>query len=102
MIDRICISINNRCNLRCRYCHFHEKGPIGDVPMDVYEILDHVKAYTNQKFKIGFVGDGEAFLDFDKLRSYITKSDSGISGRNLRRLISCSDGCSEDTWKSIR
>lgn len=72
MIDRICISINNRCNLRCRYCHFHEKGPIVDVPMDVYEILDHVKAYTNQKFKIGFVGDGEAFLDFDKLRSYIT------------------------------
>lgn len=51
--------------------------------MDVYEILDHVKAYTNQKFKIGFVGDGEAFLDFDKLRSYITKSDSGISGPKL-------------------
>ena len=26
MIDRICISINNRCNLACSYCHFHEKG----------------------------------------------------------------------------
>ena len=71
MIDRICISINNKCNLGCRYCHFHEKGYIEDVPMDIFEILDHVKNYAKQKFKIGFVGDGEAFLDFGKLRSYI-------------------------------
>ena len=26
MINRICISINNRCNLACSYCHFREKG----------------------------------------------------------------------------
>lgn len=39
--------------------------------MNVFEILDHVKEYANHKFKIGFVGDGEAFLDFDRLRSYI-------------------------------
>lgn len=71
MIDRICISINNRCNLRCKYCHFHEKGYIEDVPMDIFAILDNVKKYAKQKFKIGFVGDGEAFLDFDKLKSYI-------------------------------
>ena len=71
MINRICISINNRCNLRCKYCHFHEKGYSEDIPMDIFEILDHVKSYTNQVFKIGFVGDGEAFLDYDKLKSYI-------------------------------
>lgn len=71
MIDRICISINNRCNLCCSYCHFHEKGPIEETPMDVFEILDHVREYTDQPFKIGFVGDGEAFLDFDKLKSYL-------------------------------
>lgn len=71
MINRICISINNRCNLSCRYCHFHEKGNIPDIPMDVFEILDHIKEYTDQKFKIGFVGNGEAFLDFDKLKAYI-------------------------------
>jgi uncharacterized protein len=23
MITRACISINNRCNLNCAYCHFH-------------------------------------------------------------------------------
>lgn len=71
MINRICISINNRCNLRCKYCHFREKGYIEDIPMDVFKILDNVKKYACQKFKIGFVGDGEAFLDFDKLKAYI-------------------------------
>lgn len=71
MINRICISINNKCNLQCRYCHFREKGYFKDVPMDIFEILDHVKEYTNQKFKIGFVGNGEAFLNFDKLKTYI-------------------------------
>jgi len=39
--------------------------------MDVFRILDNVKEYTDQEFKIGFVGDGEAFLDFEKLKSYI-------------------------------
>lgn len=39
--------------------------------MDIYEILDHVKAYADHKFKIGFVGNGEAFLDYDRLKSYI-------------------------------
>lgn len=71
MIDRICISINNRCNLACRYCHFHEKGVNEDSDMDVYKILDNVKAYAKGTFKIGFVGNGEPFLDWNKLKSYI-------------------------------
>lgn len=72
MIDRICISINNRCNLACRYCHFHEKGIIESADMNVYDILDNVKRYTSQPFKIGFVGNGECFLDWQQLKSYIT------------------------------
>ena len=71
MIDRICISINNRCNLACRYCHFHEKSNIWVQDMDVFEILDNVKRYAGKKFKIGFVGNGESFLDWPLLRSYI-------------------------------
>ena len=59
MVNRICISINNRCNLACRYCHFHEKGKIETADMDVFEILDNVKRYAGKKFKIGFVGNGE-------------------------------------------
>ena len=71
MIDRICISINNRCNLACQYCHFHEKGKIEAAVMDVFEILDNVKRYAGKKFKIGFVGNGECFLDWPLLKSYI-------------------------------
>lgn len=68
MIDRICISLNNRCNLNCTYCHFHEKGITDSAPMDVPEILQHVKDYAVHPFKIGFVGNGEPFLDFSVLR----------------------------------
>ena len=71
MINRICISINNRCNLACRYCHFREKGEIEAAEMNVFAILDNVNEYATQKFKIGFVGNGEGFLDWELLKSYI-------------------------------
>lgn len=71
MIDRICISINNQCNLACQYCHFREKGLIEAKNMDVFEILDNVKEYAKSDFKIGFVGNGECFLDWPRLKSYI-------------------------------
>lgn len=71
MVDRICISINNRCNLACRYCHFREKGEFTSSDMDVYKILDNVKDYAKETFKIGFVGNGESFLDWSLLKSYI-------------------------------
>ena len=71
MIDRVCISINNRCNLACRYCHFHEKGIIENADMNVFAILDNVICYAQGPFKIGFVGNGECFLDWPKLKAYI-------------------------------
>ena len=71
MVDRICISINNRCNLKCEYCHFNEKEIKDENKMDVYEILDNVMNYANGTFKIGFVGNGEPFLDFELLKNYI-------------------------------
>ena len=85
MIDRICISINNRCNLACRYCHFHEKHYIEAADMDVFEILDNVKAYAKEAFKIGFVGNGEAFLDWQLLKSYFQyiKGDPYISAYTI-------------------
>ncbi len=41
--------------------------------MDVFAILDHVKMYLRGegRFKIGFVGNGEPFLDWPKLKSFI-------------------------------
>lgn len=78
MITRACISINNRCNLNCTYCHFHtpEKAKhLVDDNMDVYMILDnikhHIDKYDIQVFKLGFVGNGEPLLDYDALRNYV-------------------------------
>lgn len=74
MITRACISINNKCNLKCRYCHFSEKK-IVEVYMNIYKILDNIKAYVDKNdieiFKIGFVGNGEPLLDYDELKDYI-------------------------------
>ena len=76
MVNRICISINNRCNLNCKYCHFHEKSDhIISSDMNVYSILDnvktHIEKYDIPLFKIGFVGNGEPLLDYPKLKEYI-------------------------------
>ncbi|MBR4607385.1 MAG: radical SAM protein [Lachnospiraceae bacterium] len=72
MINRICISINNRCNLACNYCHFHKKGAIDAREMNVFEILDNVKHYAKGSFKIGFVGNGEPLLDWRSLKEYVS------------------------------
>lgn len=76
MVNRICISINNRCNLNCKYCHFHEKSEhIISSDMNVYSILDNVKSHIEKNdiplFKIGFVGNGEPLLDYPQLKDYI-------------------------------
>lgn len=76
MVDRICISINNRCNLACKYCHFHEKkSSIQEQDMDVFKILDNViysiEKNSIQVFKIGFVGNGEPLMDFAALKEYL-------------------------------
>lgn len=75
-ITRACISINNRCNLKCSYCHFREKTESIDTDnMDVIRILDnimeHIVSHNIPVFKLGFVGNGEPFLDFDKLKKYV-------------------------------
>ncbi len=100
MIDRICISINNRCNLACKYCHFHEKEKVDEVEMDVFQILDNVKRYAGEKFKIGFVGNGECFLDWPLLKSYIEYIEdySNISAYTITNgTISLED----DDWRFL-
>lgn len=94
MVDRICISINNRCNLTCKYCHFHEKKTsIQEREMDVFKILDNVvdsiEKNDIQIFKIGFVGNGEPLLDFELLKKYLLYiSDYLKNGRIAAYTIS--------------
>lgn len=74
------MSINNTCNLFCRYCNFRQTGVIvGDSGLngdEVENVLKNILDYTRSKglahFKMGIVGTGEPFLDFDKIRRAIT------------------------------
>lgn len=95
MITRACISINNRCNLNCAYCHFHttEKAEyLTEAEMNVYDILDnikqHIDKYDTEVFKLGFVGNGEPLLDYLSLKGYIEYiSDYLLSGRIVAYTI---------------
>ena len=94
MVTRACISINNRCNLNCTYCHFHEKKDyIQEDNMDVITILDiitsHIEDNDIDLFKLGFVGNGEPMLDYEKLKQYIVHiGDYLKSGRIAAYTIS--------------
>ena len=88
MITRACISINNRCNLKCNYCHFHEKKEnIFEEKMDVFQILDNIKDHIEKNqisvFKLGFVGNGEPFLDFELLKEYIHYIDEYLKNGKI-------------------
>ncbi len=77
MVNRVCISINNRCNLNCKYCHFHEKkDAVKAHEMNVFAILDnimdHITINNIHVFKIGFVGNGEPLLEYGTLKEYIS------------------------------
>ena len=100
MIDRICISINNRCNLHCRYCHFHEKGKIESQDMDVFKIIANVKKYDARSFKIGFVGNGEGFLDWPLLKSYIAYLEDS-QNISVYTITNGTVNLSDDDWKFL-
>ena len=70
MVTRACISINNRCNLNCTYCHFHEKKDyIQEDNMDVITILDiiasHIEDNDIDLFKLGFVDSNREMIPLE-------------------------------------
>lgn len=81
MIDRACLSINNSCNLNCRYCSFRQMGMItADEKLsesDISAILRNILYYSRQNnvpvFKMGIVGAGEPLLDFATIKYIVEK-----------------------------
>ena len=75
MIDRGCISLNNNCNLRCRYCHFLDKQLDFNCfkEVQVLEIINNIHIYCKKNklnvFKLGIVGAGEPMLKKDLIFS---------------------------------
>ena len=83
MIDRACISLNNNCNLKCRYCHFQDKQyDFASFGLsDLIQIADNIHNYCMenniQSFKLGVVGSGEPMIKKNEifgLLEYIAKS----------------------------
>lgn len=89
MIDRACISLGERCNLQCQYCHFEDRltgraQEFNDV--ELISIADNINSYVISNdvplFKIGIVGSGEPILEFSKIVSLIAH----IRSKNIKRL----------------
>ncbi len=110
MINRACISINNRCNLNCSYCHFHDTAKAAALTsreMDVYTILDniksHIEKYDIPVFKLGFVGNGEPLLDMADLSGYIAHIASYLkSGRIAAYTITNGTIADEEAFRFLK
>lgn len=78
MIDRACISITSKCQLKCRYCHFDKhikRTNDSDISIEnlqkiIANIIDYA-ALHKSSFKIGLVGAGEPLLRFDLVQKAI-------------------------------
>lgn len=81
MIDRICISLNARCNQNCLYCHFSEKkNNVHSVdneftPEEIKQfclnLYDYITEYKLPLFKLGIVGSGEPLLSMNSLKTLV-------------------------------
>jgi uncharacterized protein len=90
MIDRACISLNHKCNLRCKYCHFigKENGVLNNAmefsPSESAVIVGNIADYCEEnelkKFKLGIVGSGEPLLSFEALTAVVkrAKQEDGL------------------------
>jgi uncharacterized protein len=71
MIDRACISLSSKCQLRCTYCHFDthiDKNSVVEISETnakkiICNLLDYARARQGH-IKIGLVGSGEPLLRF--------------------------------------
>ena len=82
MIDRCCISINEACDMRCKYCHFDIEGRRSRNPAKddfdclVDNIISYIGLHSMPQFKVGIVGGGEPMLRFDVLKHLVEKLES--------------------------
>ena len=101
MIDRACISLNSRCNLKCKYCHFGtKKGEVTNYKDDLTTIeievladnlVDYVRKNSITKFKLGIVGAGEPLLNFKQMKILVCKIGNSDVRDNFK-LYTISNG----------
>ena len=107
MIDRCCISITEKCNLRCRYCHFSTEGRRSrDMTEDeIGSVISAIRGYVSAhdiQFKVGIVGGGEPLLRFDMLKHIVEElgADSRIRMYTISNGVGVDDKKLEFLWEN--
>lgn len=82
-IERVCISVNSVCNLKCTYCYFflqpdHLPGPDALAMEEIGVILGQVHRYgqrpeIDKPIKVNFVGSGEPLLAWRSIHGAIVR-----------------------------
>jgi uncharacterized protein len=93
-IERVCISTNSVCNLKCRYCYFFLKpddlpGPDALTMEEIGIILDRCQSYAlrpevDKAIKVNFVGSGEPLLCWTAIRGAIEALQERVPDHRLR------------------
>lgn len=93
-IERVCISVNSVCNLKCSYCYFflkpdHLPGPDALTAQEIGVILDRIQAYgrrpdVDKRIKVNFVGSGEPLLNWKEIRGAIVELNRSSPDHDLR------------------
>ena len=82
MIDRGCLSLNNICDINCKYCYFYNRDNIEVKNIvkfsfeEVKTIVENVLAYCREHattFKLGLVGSGEPLLSLKVIEELLTR-----------------------------
>lgn len=93
-IERVCISVNSRCNLKCSYCYFFLEpdrlpGPDALSADEIGIILDNIQRYSlrpeiDKRIKVNFVGSGEPLLSWNAIRTAVETLNQAVPGHRLR------------------
>lgn len=92
MLDRGCISLNNFCDLNCRYCYFYNREDILTNNIDCFklqevkEVILNINDYCSKHgiiFKLGLVGAGEPLLSYKLILNLL----EWIKTNNLNKHI---------------
>ena len=93
-IERVCISTNSVCNLKCKYCYFflqpdYLPGPDALTADEIGLILRRCHEYgahpdADKPIKVNFVGSGEPLLCWPAIREAITRLNDEAPEHRLR------------------
>lgn len=93
-IERVCLSVNSVCNLKCSYCYFFNQPdllPEGNSLSadEIGVILNRIQSYSlrpevDKRIKVNFVGSGEPLLSWRMIRTAIQNLNAATPNHRLR------------------